>query len=347
MIAMKSKTVNIIIPCYNVENYIEYTIASLQNQTHKNFRVICIDDHSADKTFSILNNLKKTDDRIECYRNEKNYGVVETLNKLIALCDAEWIIRMDSDDIFEPQRIELLLKIAQEKGLKVVSTFYSFIDMNNVPILEKRFLDLCTQDKSIRYMAIFNSPFPSQALFHYSVLEQYKYEKRYKVCEDYYHFVSILENENFKVGNIDQKLYKYRINTNGLSVNNEKLMRENHLIIARDYVKSILGLKDNEAEFLKIGLKLFDYTTNNKVIIDALKQCFEIERKFKEKYDLSKEELVEIHRYTRQYFIFILITFLKSPASKLDKFYILSHLIPIITSILTNKEIMKWILKSL
>lgn len=344
---MKSKTVNIIIPCYNVENYIEYTITSLQNQTHKDFRVICIDDNSTDNTFSILNKLKKTDTRIECYKNEKNYGVVETLNRLIVLCDSEWIIRMDSDDIFEPQRIELLLKIAQERGLKVVSTFYSFIDMNNVPILEKRFLDLCTQDKSIRYMAIFNSPFPSQALFHHSVLEKYKYETKYKVCEDYFHFVNILQNENFKVGNINQKLYRYRINTNGLSATNEKLMRENHLMIASDYAKSMLNLKDSEVEFLKIGLKLFDYTTSNKVIIDSLKQCFEIERRFKEKFALSKEELIEIQRYTRQYFIFILITFLKSPARKIDKLYILSQLTPIITAKLTNKKIIKWLVKNL
>ena len=339
--------VNVIIPCYNVEKYIRHTIASLKNQTFKNFKVICIDDCSTDNTFNILNEIAKTDIQIEYYKNDKNYGVVKTLNRLISLCDAEWIIRMDADDIFEPQRIELMLNLATQNRLKLVSTFYSYIDMQNNNILQKRFLELCTQNQSIRYMAIFNSPFPSQALFHNSVLQLYKYEEKYKVCEDYYHFVNILLNSDICVGNLNLKLYKYRINLQGLSVTNAKLMRENHFEIARNYATKLLDIQNDELDFLKIGLKLFDYHVSNKVILSSLRQCFIVREKFLNRFTATQQELLEIDRYTTQYFIFLIMIFLKSPVSTLNKFYILLRLSPLIIGSVTNKNIIRWILKNI
>ena len=51
---MKEKLVSVILPAYNSSKYIEYTIASLQNQTYKNIEIIVIDDGSKDNTLEIV-----------------------------------------------------------------------------------------------------------------------------------------------------------------------------------------------------------------------------------------------------------------------------------------------------
>ena len=71
---------SVIIPCYNVEKYIENTVKTVLNQTYKDFEIILIDDGSKDSTLAILNNLKETDDRIKVF-TQPNKGVSYTRNK--------------------------------------------------------------------------------------------------------------------------------------------------------------------------------------------------------------------------------------------------------------------------
>ena len=64
------KKITIIIPVYNVENYLDECIQSVLKQTHKNFEIILVDDGSTDKSGCIFDAYKKKDDRIK-ERNKK------------------------------------------------------------------------------------------------------------------------------------------------------------------------------------------------------------------------------------------------------------------------------------
>ena len=64
---MKDKLVSVILQAYNSSKYIEYTIASLQNQTYKNIEIIVIDDGSKDNTLEIVQKLSENDSRIPWY----------------------------------------------------------------------------------------------------------------------------------------------------------------------------------------------------------------------------------------------------------------------------------------
>lgn len=95
----------VLMPVYNAQKYIAQAIESILNQSFTDFEFIIIDDCSTDKTASII---KTYDDiRIRFFTNERNLGISATLNKGIILATANYIARMDADDISYPQRLEM------------------------------------------------------------------------------------------------------------------------------------------------------------------------------------------------------------------------------------------------
>lgn len=96
--------VSVVMPAYNAEKYIREAVDSILNQTFTDFEFIIINDGSTDRTKEII--LEYDDPRIVLLENEKNSGIVVTLNKGIQFARGEYIARMDSDDISLRNRIE-------------------------------------------------------------------------------------------------------------------------------------------------------------------------------------------------------------------------------------------------
>lgn len=134
--------IDIIMPCYNAEKYIEETIQSVLRQTEKNFRLICIDDCSKDETYTILQQLADRDKRITVLKNEENCGIAATRNRGIREGQAEYIAFLDDDDIMPPGRLRIgktYLDDHDEVG--VVAGNYLIFDENGnkTVVQEKRF----------------------------------------------------------------------------------------------------------------------------------------------------------------------------------------------------------------
>lgn len=96
--------VSVVMPAFNAEKYIREAVDSILNQTFTDFEFIIINDGSTDHTKEII--LEYDDPRIVLLENEKNSGIVVTLNKGIQFARGEYIARMDSDDISLCNRIE-------------------------------------------------------------------------------------------------------------------------------------------------------------------------------------------------------------------------------------------------
>lgn len=299
------KKISVIIPCYNVEQYVEGAIGSLLVQTHTNLEVICLDDCSTDNTYVILQNLQKKDSRICVYKNEENIGVIKTLNKLISIATSDIIVRMDSDDYFEPTRIEELYTASQKYECNLVSSDYSVIDKEDKIISNHKGLYLPTLHNSIRFMAMYNSPFPSQALFKREVLALNLYDDKYKVAEDYYHFTQLLLNERVRGHNVAKKLYRYRINPNGLTSTNQQMMNDNHISIAKEYISVLLQIDTEGYDFWKLSKRCIDYNKVDAAELEKLLvQIRTVKKLFLEKYKVSKEEKKEIKKYQGQYLLY-------------------------------------------
>lgn len=96
--------VTVLMPVFNVENYVGKAIESILDQSFSDFKLLIIDDCSTDNTCEIVESYK--DSRITLIRNECNLGLAENLNKGLSLIDAEYVSRMDGDDIAEPDWLE-------------------------------------------------------------------------------------------------------------------------------------------------------------------------------------------------------------------------------------------------
>ena len=100
---MGSPKVSVVLPVYNVEPYIQETIASILNQTFTDFELLVVDDLSTDGTAAIVAGIK--DDRIILIRNTQNLGRAGADNIALKYVRGEFIAKMDGDDLCHPERL--------------------------------------------------------------------------------------------------------------------------------------------------------------------------------------------------------------------------------------------------
>ncbi|MDG5800307.1 glycosyltransferase family A protein [Marinilabiliaceae bacterium ANBcel2] len=106
---------SIIIPCYNVENYIEECVHSAIAQTYPHIEVICIDNNSTDNTWQKLEALKKQYPQLIIDKEPKP-GAPAARNKGLQLSKGEWLQFLDADDLLLPGKIEHQVKLIQQQN---------------------------------------------------------------------------------------------------------------------------------------------------------------------------------------------------------------------------------------
>jgi glycosyltransferase involved in cell wall biosynthesis len=96
--------VSVIMPFYNAARYLKQSVESILNQTFRDFEFILIDDGSTDGSYDIARGFN--DERIVLHRQERNMGLIRSLNRALAMVssDVEFVARMDADDWSYPAR---------------------------------------------------------------------------------------------------------------------------------------------------------------------------------------------------------------------------------------------------
>ena len=109
--------ISVIIPCFNVELYIEETINSVLSQNIElPFEIILIDDSSTDSTIKILRSFESKYFNIKVIRNEINRGVSYSRNVGINLAEGEFILFLDGDDIYMPSLFKSIFDVYSENS---------------------------------------------------------------------------------------------------------------------------------------------------------------------------------------------------------------------------------------
>lgn len=146
---MKNPQVSIIIPSYNAEKYIERCLDSIERQTYRFFNVIVIDDCSNDGTYKKICNLRnKYNYNIQIRKNEKNFGPAISRNKGIMDANGEYIAFCDSDDWYESDFLESMIKNIIDGAADVSFCGYNIV--NEKSEIEKRPLEYSCQPKTIQ-----------------------------------------------------------------------------------------------------------------------------------------------------------------------------------------------------
>ena len=148
--------VSIAVCTYNSAVFLRQQINSLLTQTYRNIEVIVVDDASADHTTAILAEYAQQDGRLRFFRNEKNIGYNKNFEKAVGLCNAGYIAICDQDDIWETNKIEIMMQHWPAGSLFIYSLSGSFSDDN----FEGRKLppDIIYSDISDVHKLVFNSP---------------------------------------------------------------------------------------------------------------------------------------------------------------------------------------------
>lgn len=116
--------VSIVIPAFNRSVYIRDTLESVLRQTMTEFEAIVIDDGSTDDTFDIVCDFSRRDPRVRAIR-QQNAGCGAARNRGLAACstESEYVIFLDSDDLWAPRALETLVRTADSRPDR--SIFYS------------------------------------------------------------------------------------------------------------------------------------------------------------------------------------------------------------------------------
>ena len=114
--------VSVIIPIYNVEDYLIRCLDTLCNQTLKDIEIICVEDRSTDNSYEILKEYSYKDKRIKLIRLDVNSGAAVARNKGLEIATGEYLGFVDPDDSIDLNYYEELYKKAKESDYDIVKT---------------------------------------------------------------------------------------------------------------------------------------------------------------------------------------------------------------------------------
>jgi len=204
------RSVGVIIPAFNHEQYIEQAIGSVLDQTYHNVELLVVDDASTDATARIAEGLSKRHD-FRFVRNEKNLGLNGTLEKGIHLSESSFLSVLASDDWILPTKIEEQMELMTADRLDAIyGTGWSVEDS------EVRFIDLGDLETEFANGTILNrlytdgshAPLLQSALIRREPLVEMIGERRRFKSDDWVTLIRLVER--YKVGFRNKPWFYYR-----------------------------------------------------------------------------------------------------------------------------------------
>lgn len=228
-------------PVYNGETFLREAIQSIVNQSYPDWELIIINDGSIDGSENII--LSFTDERIKYYKNDKNLGLIDTLNLGIGYCNGKYVARMDADDISNPNRLSIQLAYMEKHQ------DYAMCGSNAIVINDKnerigKIVNLASNEY-LQVNLLFSVPFvhPSM-MIRKETLAKFKYDNQYKHAEDYDLWCRVAQKN--QIANISEFLLEYRWHSTNISVIESKNQEKTKNSIIVQQLASILGIKAND-----------------------------------------------------------------------------------------------------
>ena len=229
--------VSVIVPCYNVEEFVGECLDSLTNQTFKDFEIICVDDGATDSTPDILKDYASKDLRIKVVTQE-NGGISSARNTGIKNSSGEYITFIDSDDWVNDTYIEKLYSAINENGcdIAVAEMIRKRPNAEKYRLHfdeEKIYTDL--QDK-VDICRIPACCYVCGKLFKKELIENMPF-KLGAYFEDVIWTPEILKKSD-KLVTVPKIYYYYRVNTNSIVKTVQSIQKQHDSYVAKSYIVS-------------------------------------------------------------------------------------------------------------
>lgn len=279
---MKQSEVSVVMPVYNMEKYVGEAIDSILNQTFNNFDFLIIDDRSTDGTLEKIR--QYSDKRIRIIQNNKNMGLPACENIGLRESKGKYLVRMDSDDISSPDRIEKLYNFLEAHPEIDIcgSSLHLFGEIEGIS-------NYFYAHDEIAADLIWTCSMPHGAcMMRLDKIKEYDlwYDESYSVGEDWVFLMKAKDKLHFS--NLKDVLYHYRRGPQSMVLQAKDDLREHN---SRVYsaLLSDLGISFNEHD-----LKLHCFLLAKFNIIPPTAQVISQARKW-----LNK--LISANRMTKKY----------------------------------------------
>lgn len=210
---MEDTLISVILPIYNVEDYLERCIDSVRRQTYVNLEIILVDDGSTDQSSTICDRFERLDRRIKVI-HKKNGGLSDARNTGIMASNGTYIALIDSDDIIALNFIEELYKqCVSTNSMIAMCTYCKFIkdneiikdnNLNKVVLSGRDFIKMVYEGQAENYSFVAWNKLYDRRLF-----ESIMYPVG-RIYEDTFTTYKLLINAN-QVVLLNCTLYYYRI----------------------------------------------------------------------------------------------------------------------------------------
>ena len=243
MESKNSPLVPVLMPCYNAMPFLEDALESIVTQTYRNLEILCINDGSSDNTREILEQFAKNDDRIKVVNNEVNLKLIGTLNNGVSLAKGEYIARMDADDVCLPERIEKQLKYLLETDSDVVGCNAFSINEKGEIIGNHQLKNLSANESTFASF-LFTPLIHPTVLGKRAVFQDNRYLKEEKALhtEDYELWCRLII-KGYKISNLEDRLFKLRVNSQSVSSQFEETQEINFATCAKDHFENYFNVE--------------------------------------------------------------------------------------------------------
>lgn len=202
--------ISVIVPIYNVEQYLPRCINSICSQTYRNLEILLINDGSTDKSGEICECFAQKDKRIKVIDKE-NGGLSSARNKGLEICTGEFISFVDSDDWIAPVMLETLLRMCGKYDAQIAECGYFEIFSEHVNAETQCSSKIVVTDpvEAVRRLHMWKN-FRSvvwNKLYHKSVLEKMRFQIGKQHEDEFFTWRCILQAQ--KLVSVDVNLYFY------------------------------------------------------------------------------------------------------------------------------------------
>lgn len=286
--------ISVVIPVYNVEQYLEKCVQSVLNQTYKNLEIILVDDGATDKSGIICDELANKDNRIKVI-HKKNGGLSSARNEAMKIVTGELVAFVDSDDYIISDFYEYLYNLLKKYDADIAEGEFLRIPAENMDEAEQ-ILNQKNKEIDIKE-AVCNNVDALNIL--YGIKED-PYVKKVVVWNKLYK-KSVLENIIFPEG----KLHEDEFTTHKILYGINKIVSSNRYIHGYMQTKnSIMRAEISEKRIndnLGASLAALDFFENKglenikaKIMLRYLENCIELSGKVSKEESVNKFEKLNL-----------------------------------------------------
>lgn len=319
--------ISVIIPVYNVKEYLEKCVCSVIIQTYRELEIILVDDGSTDGSGYLCDELQKKDQRIKVIHKE-NGGLSDARNVGFKFANGEYVFFLDSDDWICEDALEILYCLLKEENADIaVGNYYYQYDIHK------------TSAAKLEKNMVFSKDEAMKALLKNDIIKNFAWGKLYKkeLLNDYPFPVGKLFEDSYwthlifhqadKVVLSKKEIVFYYQRKNSISYTFD--IRKLHLIegclCRREFVQQnyeyLLYLIDETIISVLIGLymdsiKHFQWKTHRVLKKEILKVCCEYQEEFNRDVYMDVHKLKEFNLFCKSSKLYIVKFILKKAKEK-------------------------------